>query len=278
MTPTPPAPCALIAEDEPLLALSLQQALTAAWPQLQITTVVGDGLSATQEALRTRPDVLFLDIRMPGQSGLDAAADIADQWPQDAPFPAIVFVTAYDQYAAQAFEAQAMDYVLKPVQPERLARTVQRLRTWWEQRQRPATLADHATAHTLEHALHQLRQLNQQLSASAPASAPLALLQAGIGPSIHMVPVQEVIFMEAADKYVRVLTASHEYLLRTALKDLLPRLDGQQFWQIHRGTVVRAARIASVQRDESGRLWVHLHDRPDKLAVSRLYATRFKPM
>lgn len=274
MTPTPPAPCALIAEDEPLLALSLQQALTAAWPQLQITTVVGDGLSATQEALRTRPDVLFLDIRMPGQSGLDAAADIADQWPQDAPFPAIVFVTAYDQYAVQAFEAQAMDYVLKPVQPERLARTVQRLRTWWEQRQRPTTLADHATAHTLKHALLQLQQLNQQLSASAP----LALLQAGIGPSIHMVPVQEVIFMEAADKYVRVLTASHEYLLRTALKDLLPRLDAQQFWQIHRGTVVRAASIACVQRDESGRLWVHLHGRPDKLAVSRLYATRFKPM
>ncbi len=122
-----PAPRALIAEDEPLLAAALQHALAQAWPALQIAATVGDGLSAVREALALRPDVLFFDIRMPGQSGLDAAAELADAWPAAEPFPALVFVTAYDQYAVQAFEAQAVDYLLKPVQATRLQKTVQKL-------------------------------------------------------------------------------------------------------------------------------------------------------
>ena len=264
------APRALIAEDEPLLAQSLQHSLAAAWPELQIAEIVADGLSAAQEALRIKPDVLFLDIRMPGQTGLEAAAEIADAWPENEPFPAIVFVTAYDQYAVEAFEAQAMDYLLKPVQAARLAQTVQRLQQWWAQRQS----SDNAN-NTLEKTLHQLQQL---MPVQRHTNAPLTMLQASVGNHIHMVPVQDIIYLEAADKYVRVLTAGNEYLLRTPLKELLPQLDEQQFWQVHRGTAVQVKSIASAQRDEVGKLWLTLRERPEKLAVSRLYAARFKSM
>lgn len=273
------SPRALIAEDEPLLAEDLRQALARAWPELQIAAMVGDGLSAARQALALQPDVLFFDIRMPGQSGLEAAAELADAWPEAQPFPILVFVTAYDQYAMDAFEAQAVDYLLKPVQPERLARSVQRLRELLAQR----TVAPAGAA--LAQALEQLRHL---AGATAPAPAatatatatepPLQMIQAGVGTQIQMVPVHDVVYFEAADKYVRVLTASHEYLVRTPLKELLPRLDAEDFWQVHRGTVVRAAAIASAQRDEAGRLWLQLRERAEKLAVSRLYAQRFKAM
>ncbi|MBV8247696.1 MAG: response regulator transcription factor [Comamonas sp.] len=267
----PAKPRALIAEDEPLLAQALQQLLGRLWPQLQLQAVVADGISAAQQALELLPDVLFLDIRMPGQSGLEAAAEIADAWPDDRPLPAIVFVTAYDQYALAAFEASAMDYVLKPVQAARLAQTVQRLQQQWQQRQQTQAAGGPPQAQ-----LEQLLRLQQQLQASA--SAPLQIVQASMGNQIHMVRVQDIVYLEAADKYLRVLTARQEYLLRTPLRELLPQLDAQQFWQIHRGTVVRVDAIASVQRDEAARLWLALRSRPEKLAVSRLYATRFKAM
>ena len=268
------SPRALIAEDEPLLAQALQQMLAQQWPALQIQCIAADGISAASQALALQPDVLFLDIRMPGQSGLEAAAEIADSWPDQLPLPAIVFVTAYDQYALAAFEACAMDYVLKPVQGPRLQQTVRRLQSWWDQRQLPINAAD--TAHSLQTQLAQLLALQQQLQTTQ--AAPLQIIQASVGSQIHMVRVQDIIYLEAADKYLRVLTASQEYLIRTPLKDLLPQLDARQFWQIHRGTVVRADAIASVQRDETARLWLQLRGRPEKLAVSRLYATRFKAM
>jgi len=257
---------ALIAEDEPLLALGLQQALAEAWPELDTSALALDGITAVQQALALQPDVLFFDIRMPGQSGLEAAAELADAWPHDRPFPALVFITAYDQYAVQAFEAQATDYLLKPVQPERLRRTVQRL----QQR-----LTAPAAPSQMDATLAQLRAL-LDLPAAAPAR--LQMLQAGQGTQIHMVAVAEVLYLEAADKYVRVCTASQEYLVRTPLKELLPCLDPEQFWQVHRGTVVRADAIASASRDASGRLSLQLRQRPDRLAVSRLYAHRFKAM
>ena len=128
------APRALIAEDEPLLAAALQQDLARAWPELQVVALVGDGRSAVRQALDVRPDVLFFDIRMPGQSGIEAAAELADAWPHDLPFPALVFATAYDQYAVQAFEAQAVDYLLKPIQADRLARTVAKVQGLLAQR------------------------------------------------------------------------------------------------------------------------------------------------
>lgn len=258
---------ALIAEDEPLLAQSLQAELARAWPGLQVAAVAGDGLSAVALALAHRPDVLFLDIRMPGQSGLEAAAELADRWPDTDPFPALVFVTAYDQYAVQAFEQQAVDYLLKPVQPERLARTVARVQ---------ALLAARAAATAPSQAT--LDQLRALLTPAPAPSARLQAIQASVGHTLHLVPVDEVLVLEAADKYLRVLTAEREYLIRTPLKELLPQLDAQRFWQIHRGTVVQAAGIASVSRDEAGRQWVHLRARPERFAVSRLYAHLFKAM
>ena len=270
-SPAAGAPTALIAEDEPLLAAALQAELASAWPELRVVASVGDGTSAVEEALAHLPDVLFFDVRMPGQSGLEAAASLADEWPPSRPFPALVFVTAYDEYALQAFDAQAIDYVLKPVQPARLRRTVDRLRD---------VLAARAQGGDgLDAALAQLRSL--MASAQPPAGVtaePLKVIQAGAGAAIRMVPVDDVLVFEAADKSVRVLTAGHEHLIRTPLRELLPRLDASLFWQVHRGTVVRATAIESVVRDESGKLHLLLRGRPEKLPVSRLYAHLFKAM
>jgi DNA-binding LytR/AlgR family response regulator len=173
---------------------------------------VGDGAAAVAAALQYRPDVLFFDIRMPGLGGLEAAAELADEWPEDTPFPALVFVTAYDQYALQAFEAQAIDYVLKPVQPARLQKTVDKLRAVLAQRS--------ARGGDLDATLGQLRHL---LQASAPAAQPaLKVVQASVGHQHPPDPVEEVLYFEAADKYVRVVCADGEVLIRTPLKDLLP--------------------------------------------------------
>lgn len=263
---------ALIAEDEPLLAQALQAELARAWPALQVLATVGDGEAAVAHALRLRPDVLFLDIRMPGQTGLQAAAELADEWPEGVPFPALVFVTAFDAYAVGAFEAQAVDYVLKPVQPERLARTVQRVQQVLAQRQPTASAFDDAT-------LARLRALLSASDAPTGAAPPrLQVIPASVGQGIRMVPIGEVLVFEAADKYVRVLTVDSEVLIRTPLKELMPQLDPAVFWQVHRGTVVRADAIDSVNRNEAGRLSLRLRGRPEALAVSRLYADRFRAM
>ncbi len=277
---------ALVAEDEPLLAQALVAELAQAWPQLQVAATVGDGASAVAQALALRPDVLFFDIRMPGQSGLEAAAELADAWDETAPaglaakpFPALVFVTAYDQYAVQAFEAQAVDYVLKPVQAARLQKTVARVQ---QQLARRAGQGAQGSAAALEATVSQLRELLAADPAArplpAPGAAPLRMIQASVGSAIRMVPVDEVIYFEAADKYVRVLTAEHEYLIRTPLKELLPQLDSQTFWQVHRGTVVRADAVDTVLRDEAGKLALALRGRPERLPVSRLYAHLFRAM
>ena len=271
-------PTALIAEDEPLLAQALQRELQALWPALQVVVTAGDGLSAVQLALQHRPDLLFFDIRMPGQSGLEAAAELADVWPVEQHFPLLVFVTAYDQYAIEAFEAQAVDYVLKPVRAQRLVQTVARLQNAWQLRQQSQrTLAN------LDPVLDQLRALlGARADAPLPhahATAPLQLLQASVGQQLRMVSVDKVLRFEAADKYVRVFTQDGtEVLLRTPLKELMQQLDPQVFWQIHRGSVVRASAIESVSRDDNGRLSLHLKHHPERLRVSRLYAHLFKAM
>lgn len=271
-------PTALIAEDEPLLAHALASELQTAWPALRVVATVGDGASAVRQALALQPDVLFFDIRMPGMTGLEAASELAECWPGDGPqarhFPALVFVTAYDQYAVQAFEAQAVDYLLKPVQAARLQKTVAKLQE---------TLTQQAQgAMTFEATLNQLRGL---LAGGRPdgvqtqgAAEPLKVVQASVGSAIHVVPVQEVVYFEAADKYVRVLTAQREYLIRTPLKELLPRLDPQVFWQVHRGTLVQSTEIAQVLREESGKMHLTLRSRGEKLPISRLYAHLFKAM
>ncbi|MCJ0762449.1 LytR/AlgR family response regulator transcription factor [Variovorax terrae] len=269
-----PTPTALLAEDEPLLAQALRAELARAWPELAIAATVGDGASAVAQSLALKPDVLFFDIRMPGLSGLEAAAELADAWAPGTPFPALVFVTAYDQYAVQAFEAQAVDYVLKPVQAARLQKTVSKVREVLARRS-PDAIDMEAT---LGHTMKQLRHLLEAGQPAAPTGGPLRMVQVSVGSSIRMVPVDEVVFFEAADKYVRVLTAGHEYLIRTPLKELLPQLDPNAFWQVHRGTVVRTSAIDSVLRDDQGKLSLTLHGRPEKLAVSRLYAHLFRPM
>ncbi|MBU0748725.1 MAG: LytTR family DNA-binding domain-containing protein [Gammaproteobacteria bacterium] len=280
---TSPQPRALIAEDEPLLAAALQQELAQAWPALRIAATVGDGLSAVQRALALQPDVLFFDIRMPGQSGLDAAAELADAWPVDKPFPALVFVTAYDQYAVQAFEAQAVDYLLKPVQGPRLQKTVQKLQLALSSQPSAAINLEanlEATIAQLRHLLAAPGVASATPAAAAPpaGTAPLTMIQASSGSQILMVPVAEVLYFEAADKYVRVLTATREFLIRTPLKDLTAQLDPQVFWQVHRSTLVRAGSITTVTRDEAGKLHLEVAGRPEKLLVSRLYAHLFKAM
>ena len=282
-------PTALIAEDEPLLAAALQAELARAWPDLHILAVVGDGHSAVKQALQRQPDVLFFDIRMPGLSGLEAAAELADAWPTSTPggkpFPALVFVTAYDHYAVQAFETQAVDYLLKPVQAQRLQKTVAKVQLSLSNRAHaaaPSSAHPNSVHSSLDATLAQLRELLRTAPgpAAGPAvtTAPLKMIQVSVGTTIRLVPVADVIYFEAADKYVRVLTADREYLIRTALKDLLPQLDSDSFWQIHRGTLVNSARIDTVARDETGKLTLTLHQRPERLTVSRLYAHLFKAM
>ena len=278
---------ALIAEDEPLLAAALKAELARAWPELQVVATAGDGASAVAQALALQPDVLFFDIQMPGMNGLDAAAELLDTWPLEAgskPFPALVFVTAYDQYAVAAFEAQAMDYLLKPVQPARLLKTVQKVQLAKVNRAQAATkniVNNMVSAEAqLELTLAQLRALLPAMS--APPTQPLQMISATLaglqGNTLQMVPMADVLYFEAADKYIRVLTASAEFLIRTPLKELLQQLSSQTFWQIHRGTVVRATAIHRVVRDDSGKLTLSLHGRDDKLAVSRLYCHLFKAM
>ena len=297
-------PSALIAEDEPLLAQALAADLALAWPQLHIAASVGDGISAVTQALALLPDVLFFDVRMPGLNGLDAAADIADQWPTQRTLPLLVFITAYDEYAVQAFDRAAVDYLLKPLQAARLEQCLLRIRPLAQANAAQAAMnnvvsTSAATAQS-QHTLDQLRALfstqfsmqlgmqpahgtntNTNTNTTNITSATLPLLQrlqVSIGNTIALVPVEDVLYFEAADKYVRVLTATKEHLIRTPIKDLLPQLDAQVFWQIHRSTVVRASAIDTVRRDDAGRLRVQLRGRADVLAVSRLFAHLFKAM
>ena len=290
MNPTP-APTALLAEDEPLLAAALQAELARLWPELVVLACVGDGNSAVTQSLALAPDVLFFDIRMPGQSGIDAALALADAWittgPQAKPFPALVFVTAYDQYAVAAFEAQAIDYVLKPVKPDRLQKTVSKLQLTLTSRAQAATKSIASTSSgdlLLDDTLAQLRHLLGAAQSASPTGTPttavplLTVIQASVGNTIRMVPIADVLCFEAADKYVRVLTTEREYLIRTPLKELQEQLDTQVFWQIHRGTVVRAQAIESITRDEAGKTLLRLHGLQEKFVVSRLYSHLFKAM
>ena len=266
-------PNAIIAEDESLLAQALRSELGNLWPELRIDAVAQDGQEALEQALALQPDILFLDIRMPGLTGLEAAQAIVEDWPSAKALPLIVFVTAYDQYAMQAFERAAVDYIQKPVQTARLAQCCERLKNLLSQRQQSAPV---------EPALDQLRNLLGALSrsptTSVPNEPPLRVIQAGVGSAIHMVPIEEVIYLEAADKYIRVVTREREHLIRSSLRELLPRLDTSVFWQIHRSTVVRADAIATATRDETGKVAITLRGHKDKLTASRMYAHLFRAM
>ncbi len=272
---------ALIAEDEPLLAEALSIQLTQLWPELRLLPHAWDGDEVVERALAERPDVLFMDIRMPGRNGLDAAEAIAEAWPADAPLPLLVFVTAYDEHAVAGFERHAVDYVLKPVQPERLAATCRRLQALLAQRQSsPAT--DEASLQAIE-ALEAMRALQEPDVEETPLPATLRVLQVAVGTSLKFVRVDNVQYFEAADKYIRVVTTEPgppgggELLLRTPLRELIPSLDPERFWQIHRGIVVNIDHIDRVTRLH-GKLRVHIRGEDDTLEVSRMFTQRFRAM
>lgn len=256
-------PTALIAEDEPVLARVLARELGRLWPGLQIRAIVHDGDAAVEAASQHLPDVLFMDIQMPERNGLDAVEDIVDGWPADRAAPLIVFVTAFDRFAIDAFERAAVDYVLKPVEPERLALTCERLRSRLQER-----LGDDASALAPWHALRP----------STAHEPPLTMIQAGIGSTLHMIATADVHYFEADSKYVRVVTKDRALLIRTPLRDLMPRLDTCQFTQIHRGIVVCTALIDKVVREDAGKIHLYLKGRSERLTVSRSYAHLFKPM
>ena len=256
---------ALIAEDEPILAATLAAALRRLWPELEIAANCANGVEAVEQALAYKPAILFLDIKMPGKSGLEAAAELADKWDGPQPFPQIVFVTAYDEFAVHAFEHAAADYVLKPVSDARLGKTVARLR------ERLATSPEPED-------MSKLLGLMRALLPAPAAAERLAMIRAAVGNQVRMIPIGDVVYFEAMDKYVNVVTREGEALIRVSLKELLPQLDEQQFWQIHRGTIVNAGCVASAVRDEMGKVVLNLRNHPAKLRVSPLYAHLFRQM
>ena len=263
-------PRALIAEDEPLLAQGLKKALALAWPELQVIALAPNGIEALRLAETERPDVAFLDIRMPGLTGLEVAAELADRLNEGEPVPRIVFVTAYDEYALKAFELAAVDYLLKPVGAGRLAKAVERL-----QAQLAAPKED----------LAQLVSKLQKVMAAGPANpsasegeGPLKIIRAAVGHSVRMIPVEEVCYFQSTDKYTSVVTRDAEALIRTPLKELLAQLPQDRFRQIHRGTVVNMMEIAAAARDDAGRVSLRLKQRKETLPVSRVYAEQFRQM
>jgi DNA-binding LytR/AlgR family response regulator len=255
---------AVIAEDEPLLAQQLKSLLAKAWPGLEIAGIAANGNEALQLIVRERPGVAFLDIKMPGLTGLEVAAEIADRLGEDEAAPALVFVTAHDEFALKAFELAAMDYLLKPVTEARLSRCVERLK---------ASLQKPAGVDSL---VSQLKALVE--SDKRQPVAPLGVLRAGAGDTVKMIPVEEVCYFRADEKYTAVVTKDGESLIRVPLKDLLAQLDPARFAQIHRGTIVNMAQVAAAVRDDAGRVSLRLKSRKETLPVSRIYADLFRQM
>lgn len=251
----------LIAEDEPLLARALAAHLAEHWSEAECAGFAANGDEALAMVESLEPEVIFLDVRMPARDGLQTAQALCER----ADPPLIVFVTAYDEYALAAFDAAAVDYLLKPVDTERLVRCITRLRE---------RLAEPETAPALD----QLALRLQSLLGQPQTTERQRFIRAGVGNTVKMIPVEQVIYFDASDKYVCVFTSQGEALIRTPLRELLAGLDPQQFWQIHRGTIVNVESIASAERDDAGKLRLTLHGRAEKLAVSRQFAHLFKQM
>ena len=263
---------ALIAEDEEILSLTLIKSLERLWPELDICAVAQNGIEAVDAALKHQPDIIFLDIQMPGKTGLEVAEELADEWPDEKTFPAIVFVTAYDEYAVQAFERQAFDYLLKPINDQRLSKTLTRLQRKIEDKSEGKQ--------GFEHLIAQLSQFKQAVD-SAPGQTPverLSMIRAAVGNQIHLVPIEDVLYFEATDKYINVATADKSYLIRVSLRELLPQLDPSNFWQVHRSYIVNTRHLQTAHKDESGKISLQLKSCKQKIQVSRVYAHLFKQM
>jgi DNA-binding LytR/AlgR family response regulator len=248
----------MIAEDEAPQRLALQAQLAEAWPELELVAICEDGVTALEAVAAHRPAVAFLDIRMPGVSGLDVARSVAAQG------GLVVFTTAYDDYAVRAFEAGAADYLLKPVQPARLAQAVQRLR----ERLRTDAAAP-ALQSVIDELESRLRPRGERLIRWITASA---------GDSVRMIGIEEVLYFQAQDKYVNVVTAEGTAVIRTSLKELVAGLDPDEFWQVHRGVVARVQAMDRVRKDELGRYTLSLKGREEGLPVSAAFQQRFRGM
>ena len=285
-TSHPPHVRAVLADDERLMREQLRARLSEVWPDLEIVAEAKNGLEAVELVRQHRPDLVFLDIRMPGLTGIDAARQIAqmgggDDVPEgeDWLVPEIVFITAYDQYAVEAFEQGVADYVLKPAERERLALTVQRIKKRLALRDGTTPAGAHADSDTATAA--PLQQLLHKLSAQInPGSAPkyLQWIQATVGQAIQMIPVEDVLFFISDEKYTRVQTARVEALIRKPIKELVDELDPALFWQVHRSTLVNARAIDGITRDFRGRQMVGVKGLSEKLEVSRSYTHLFKGM
>jgi DNA-binding LytR/AlgR family response regulator len=265
---TPAAPTAVIAEDEPVLARTLTRLLEQVWPELRIVGVAEDGLRATELGLAHAPDVMFLDIKMPGRTGLEVAEAVADDWPDDRAEPLFVFITAYDSYALPAFERAAVDYLLKPATAERLQQTALRLKT---------RLAERATPDAGDRAA--LMQRMQSLAAPpAEAGERIKVIRAGVGNTVRMIPVADVVCFEATEKYVNVVTPAGEALVRMSLRELIARIDSTDFIQVHRSVLVNTNAILSATRDENGHYSLTVRGLQRPLKVSRAFGHLFRPM
>jgi DNA-binding LytR/AlgR family response regulator len=279
-----PSTRAVLADDERLMREQLRARLAEVWPELHIVAEAKNGTEAVQQVQQHRPDVVFLDIRMPGLNGVEAARQIAQLPPpenqgpgeEDPWLPEIVFITAYDQYAVEAFEQGVADYVLKPAERDRLALTVQRIQKRLAARYSGDTQAS-GEAPRGPHMQQLLHQLSARLN---PGGTPprLQWIQATVGQAIQMIAVDEVLFFISDEKYTRVQTAQVEALIRKPIKELVDELNPEQFWQIHRSTLVNVKAIAGVARDFRGRQIVSVRGHREQLEVSRSYAGLFKGM
>lgn len=250
-------PTAILADDERLMREQLRSRLEQVWPELQILDEAKNGEEAIRLVEKHQPDLIFLDIRMPIKTGLEAAKEIGNK-------AHIVFITAYDQYAIQAFDHGAVDYVLKPADIERLSKTVERLKSRLKAHDQPADMSN------------MLSQLAKQMGMSKPNY--LQWIQASIGQELRLIPVEEILFFQSDEKYTRVQTANYEALIRKPVRDLTEELDPALFWQIHRSTLVNAKAISGVVRDLRGRHLVQVKGLTEKLEVSRSFVHLFKQM
>jgi DNA-binding LytR/AlgR family response regulator len=248
-------PTAIVAEDEPILRAQLEGKLRKLWPELEIVASVEDGAAAVDALEEHTPDYLFLDIQMPEMTGVEVARQVGDRCH-------VVFVTAYDQYAIQAFETGAVDYILKPVTDERLATTIERLKS-----RAAGAPADLKAV---------LERLSDRLEGGKRER--LQWIKATVGQNLRLIPVAEVLFFQSDEKYTRVALADGEALIKTPIRELLDGLDPEVFWQIHRSTIVNANAIAGVTRDFRGQAHVKIKGKDESLVVSRIYSHLFKQM
>ncbi|WP_374601331.1 LytR/AlgR family response regulator transcription factor [Niveibacterium sp.] len=262
-------PTAVIAEDEPVLSRNLRRLLEQVWPELQICGVAEDGLQATELALAHTPDVMFLDIKMPGRTGIEVAEAVVDEWPETKAEPLFVFVTAYDEFAVPAFERAAIDYVLKPATPERLLQTVERLKKRLSERAASPHVGDMAA----------LMQRVQAIAEPADdAMERIKVIRAGVGNTVRMIPVTDVAFFEATEKYVNVVTPLGEALVRMSLRELMARIDSTDFIQVHRSVMVNTNFILSATREENGLYSLRIRGVDRLVKVSRAFGHLFRPM